>query len=72
MASQVLKAVQGRAAGRAPIRRALVSVFDKSDIVDLSKALSSKGVEIISTGGTAEALREAGVHVCHNDTVLDG
>jgi phosphoribosylaminoimidazolecarboxamide formyltransferase/IMP cyclohydrolase len=45
------------------IRRALVSVSDKAGIVDFCKALSERGVELISTGGTARALREAGMTV---------
>ena len=39
---------------RRPIRRALVSVFDKSGLADLVKALGEHGVEIVSTGKTAE------------------
>lgn len=46
-----------------PISRALISVSDKSGIVDFCKALASRGVELISTGGTAKALREAGLTV---------
>lgn len=45
------------------ITRALLSVSDKSGIVDLAKALEDKGVEILSTGGTAKTLKEAGVAV---------
>lgn len=45
------------------IRRALISVSDKKGIVDFAKALSSSGVEILSTGGTAKTLRESGVSV---------
>jgi phosphoribosylaminoimidazolecarboxamide formyltransferase/IMP cyclohydrolase len=41
------------------IRRALLSVTDKTGIVDFARRLSRKGVELISTGGTARALREA-------------
>lgn len=46
-----------------PIRRALLSVSDKTGLVDFAKALSRFGVEIISTGGTAAALRQAGLTV---------
>ena len=46
-----------------PIRRALLSVSDKTGITDLARALHGLGVEIISTGGTAAALREAGLPV---------
>jgi phosphoribosylaminoimidazolecarboxamide formyltransferase / IMP cyclohydrolase len=45
------------------IKRALISVSDKSGIVEFSRELSSMGVEILSTGGTAKALREAGIAV---------
>ena len=43
----------------AKIRRALLSVTDKTGIVDFARRLSRKGVELISTGGTARVLREA-------------
>lgn len=46
-----------------PIRRALVSVSDKSGLLPLAQKLSALGVTIISTGGTARALREAGLAV---------
>ncbi len=45
------------------IRRALLSVTDKTGLVDLAKVLASFGVELVSTGGTARALREAGLGV---------
>jgi phosphoribosylaminoimidazolecarboxamide formyltransferase / IMP cyclohydrolase len=44
-------------------RRALLSVYHKDGIVDLGKGLVSRGFEIVSTGGTAEALRKGGVAV---------
>ena len=47
----------------APIRRALISVSDKSGLLDFARALAAGGVEILSTGGTATALREAGIAV---------
>lgn len=46
-----------------PIQRALVSVFDKTGVADVGRALDARGIEVISTGGTARALREAGVSV---------
>ncbi len=46
-----------------PMRRALISVSDKSGLVDLGKALQARGVEILSTGGSAKALRDAGIAV---------
>jgi phosphoribosylaminoimidazolecarboxamide formyltransferase / IMP cyclohydrolase len=45
------------------IRRALVSVSDKSGVVELCRALAERSVVLLSTGGTARALREAGVPV---------
>ncbi|NCZ96312.1 bifunctional phosphoribosylaminoimidazolecarboxamide formyltransferase/IMP cyclohydrolase PurH [bacterium] len=45
------------------IQRALLSVSDKTGLVEFAKFLAGKGVELISTGGTAKALREAGVKV---------
>ncbi|SFS75382.1 phosphoribosylaminoimidazolecarboxamide formyltransferase / IMP cyclohydrolase [Marininema halotolerans] len=46
-----------------PIRRALISVSDKTGVVELAQALASRGVEIISTGGTKRQLAEAGIPV---------
>ena len=46
-----------------PIERAILSVSDKTGIVDLAKALTAKGVEILSTGGTATHLANAGIPV---------
>jgi phosphoribosylaminoimidazolecarboxamide formyltransferase/IMP cyclohydrolase len=45
------------------IRRALLSVYDKTGLVDLARALAVRGVELVSTGGTARALQEAGLAV---------
>lgn len=45
------------------IRRALISVSDKTGVVDFAKALAARGVTIISTGGTAKLLAESGVAV---------
>ncbi|MEQ8869381.1 MAG: bifunctional phosphoribosylaminoimidazolecarboxamide formyltransferase/IMP cyclohydrolase [Roseovarius sp.] len=47
----------------APLRRALLSVSDKTGLVRLGKALSERGVELLSTGGSAKTLREAGLDV---------
>lgn len=49
--------------GLRPIRRALISVSDKTGIIDFARELRNFGVEIISTGGTARALREGGIDV---------
>ncbi len=46
-----------------PVRRALLSVSDKTGVVDLATALAARGVELLSTGGTAAALKEAGLAV---------
>ncbi|MFM5893019.1 MAG: bifunctional phosphoribosylaminoimidazolecarboxamide formyltransferase/IMP cyclohydrolase, partial [Novosphingobium sp.] len=45
------------------IRRALLSVSDKTGLVELGQDLARRGVELVSTGGTAKALREAGLAV---------
>ncbi|MEI6640648.1 MAG: bifunctional phosphoribosylaminoimidazolecarboxamide formyltransferase/IMP cyclohydrolase [Novosphingobium sp.] len=45
------------------IRRALLSVSDKTGLADLGRALAAHGVELVSTGGTAAALRDAGLTV---------
>ena len=47
----------------ARIQRALLSVSDKSGLVDLARVLHTAGVELLSTGGTAKAIREAGIPV---------
>jgi phosphoribosylaminoimidazolecarboxamide formyltransferase/IMP cyclohydrolase len=46
-----------------PVTRALISVFDKTGLVDFAKSLVKHKVELISTGGTAKALRDAGLAV---------
>ncbi|MDE2308397.1 MAG: bifunctional phosphoribosylaminoimidazolecarboxamide formyltransferase/IMP cyclohydrolase [Xanthomonadaceae bacterium] len=46
-----------------PVRRALLSVSDKSGLIELGRRLTACGVELLSTGGSAKALREAGVAV---------
>ena len=51
------------------VRRALVSVSDKTGLEELARRLVELGVEIISTGGTAEALRGWGVDVVQVDAV---
>ncbi len=45
------------------IRRALLSVSDKAGLAELGQALAARGVELVSTGGTAKALRDAGLTV---------
>ena len=46
-----------------PVKRALLSVSDKTGLVDFANALVARGVELLSTGGTAKALRDAGMKV---------
>ncbi|HKO08687.1 MAG TPA: bifunctional phosphoribosylaminoimidazolecarboxamide formyltransferase/IMP cyclohydrolase [Alphaproteobacteria bacterium] len=49
--------------GSVPVRRALVSVSDKTGLVAFARFLAERGIEILSTGGTAKALGQAGVPV---------
>lgn len=51
---------------RRPVRRALLSVSDKAGIIEFAQALSARGVELLSTGGTARLLAEKG----HKGNVL--
>ncbi|WDS37964.1 bifunctional phosphoribosylaminoimidazolecarboxamide formyltransferase/IMP cyclohydrolase [Pseudoxanthomonas sp.] len=46
-----------------PVRRALLSVSDKTGLIDLARALDARNVELLSTGGTAKAIRDAGLPV---------
>ncbi|HAI47052.1 Bifunctional purine biosynthesis protein PurH [compost metagenome] len=46
-----------------PVRRALLSVSDKTGLIDLARALAARNVELLSTGGTAKAIRDAGLAV---------
>ncbi|MCG9131955.1 bifunctional phosphoribosylaminoimidazolecarboxamide formyltransferase/IMP cyclohydrolase [Candidatus Poribacteria bacterium] len=45
------------------IERALISVYDKTDLLDIANVLAQRGVEILSTGGTARHLRDAGIDI---------
>ncbi len=64
--------------GAIQVRRALISVSDKTGVADFAKGLAALGVEILSTGGTATALREAGLEVTDvseftgQEEILDG
>jgi len=49
--------------GIKPVRRALLSVTDKTGLIPFAQALAAHGVDLISTGGTAKALRDAGLQV---------
>lgn len=53
------------------IRRALLSVSDKTGLVEFAQALHGHGVELISTGGTAKALREAGLPVTEVSSITE-
>ncbi len=55
--------------GKRPIRRALVSVYDKTGLAELGRELAAAGVEIVSTGSTAATLTEAGVSVTTVDSL---
>ncbi|WP_198946191.1 bifunctional phosphoribosylaminoimidazolecarboxamide formyltransferase/IMP cyclohydrolase [Pseudofrankia asymbiotica] len=57
------------ATGRRRLRRALVSVYDKSGLGDLAEAFQAAGVEVVSTGSTAEALAKHGLAVTPVSTV---
>jgi phosphoribosylaminoimidazolecarboxamide formyltransferase / IMP cyclohydrolase len=64
--------------GQIRVRRALISVSDKTGVADFARSLAALGVEILSTGGTATALREAGIEVTDvseftgQEEILDG
>ena len=51
------------------LRRALISVSDKTGLMELAHALADQGVELVSTGGTAIALRDAGLDVLDVETI---
>ena len=53
------------------IKRALISVYDKTNLVELAKSLVSKGIEIISSGGTATYLEKAGIAVAQVESLTD-
>src|SRR5215472_8353856 len=64
--------------GAIEVRRALISVYDKTGVADFARGLTNLGVKILSTGGTAAALREAGLEVTDvseftgQEEILDG
>ena len=49
--------------------RAFLSVYDKTGVVDLAKGLADAGWDLVSSGGTAAAIREAGIEVADTATV---
>ena len=60
------------------VRRALISVSDKTGVIEFARGLAALGVELLSTGGTAAAIREAGIEVTDvaeftgSEEILDG
>jgi phosphoribosylaminoimidazolecarboxamide formyltransferase/IMP cyclohydrolase len=76
----IARAAEDRPADRGalPVRRALISVSDKTGVADFARGLADLGVQILSTGGTANALREAGIEVAEvadftrSPEILDG
>ena len=61
MAAHVIQAISGDVADKCTIKRALLSVSDKTGLVELATFLHGQGVELLSTGGTAGAIRKAGL-----------
>lgn len=61
--SKMIGQIQGAREDRIEIRRALISVFDKTGVVELARALNESKVEILSTGGTAKLISENGISV---------
>jgi phosphoribosylaminoimidazolecarboxamide formyltransferase / IMP cyclohydrolase len=58
-----------RDSSRRPIRRALISVYDKTGLIDLARGLHAGGVEIVSTGSTAKTIADKGIPVTPIDEV---
>ncbi|OBF50598.1 bifunctional phosphoribosylaminoimidazolecarboxamide formyltransferase/IMP cyclohydrolase [Mycolicibacterium monacense] len=54
---------QGQAGAKRPIRRALISVYDKTGLIDLARGLHEAGVDIVSTGSTAKTIADKGIPV---------
>jgi phosphoribosylaminoimidazolecarboxamide formyltransferase / IMP cyclohydrolase len=79
-----VETITGSEGGRAPVgqpvkvRVALISVSDKTGVVEFARGLTGLGIEILSTGGTAAAIREAGIDVTEvseftgSEEILDG
>eukprot|EP01038_Epipyxis_sp_PR26KG_P006685 gene6685-9169_t len=61
--AHILTSLEGSEVDVVPIKRALLSVSDKTGLIALAQVLSAANVELLSTGGTAKALREAGLKV---------
>ncbi|MDY6213385.1 MAG: bifunctional phosphoribosylaminoimidazolecarboxamide formyltransferase/IMP cyclohydrolase [Schaalia hyovaginalis] len=56
---------------RRPLKRALISVYDKTGLIPLAEALAAAGIEIVSTGSTASRIAEAGIPVTPVEAVTD-
>jgi phosphoribosylaminoimidazolecarboxamide formyltransferase / IMP cyclohydrolase len=61
--AHILSSVAGAVIDLQPVRRALLSVSDKTDLIEIATVLASLNVELLSTGGTAKAIRDAGFKV---------
>jgi phosphoribosylaminoimidazolecarboxamide formyltransferase / IMP cyclohydrolase len=59
--TEIARAMTATAPGQVQIRRALLSVSDKTGVVDFARGLAELGIELVSTGGTAGALADAGI-----------
>lgn len=76
--ASLLSSVKGLVVDMVPIKRALLSVFDKEGLVELAQFLAAHGVQLLSTGGTAKKIRDAGLEVMdvsdytQSPEILDG
>merc|ERR1719262_1719761 len=61
--AHTITAIDAEVVDKVPVKTALVSVFDKTGLEEIGKFLASKGVHILSTGGTAAKLRDLGCTV---------
>ncbi|MDI3314920.1 MAG: bifunctional phosphoribosylaminoimidazolecarboxamide formyltransferase/IMP cyclohydrolase [Mycobacterium sp.] len=61
----------GQAISRRPIRRALISVYDKTGLIDLARGLHAAGVDLVSTGSTAKTIAEKGIPVTRVEEVTE-
>ena len=58
--AHIITSIEGTQADQFKIKRALLSVSDKAKLIELATFLDGQGVELLSTGGTAAAIRKAG------------
>ena len=61
--SHSLSSISGNASDLVVVKRAILSVSDKTNLVEFARGLESCGIELLSTGGTAKTLSEAGISV---------